>query len=142
MVEVGPNNRGASSPKPMLGSKRSQPGNQIATTQKMGVAGWWWWLGRGRGWERVHSSRYPARRIHNRKGTDLQVPMVDLQECWGSGWLQGCHRCAFRNGNGVGNRKGTRLMFTGGGTFGQRIKTFHREQKTQKQKTKHYPGRW
>ena len=59
----------------------------------------------GGGWERAYPSRYPARRIHNRKGTDPQVQMVDLQECCGSGWLQGCQRCAFNNGNGVGNRK-------------------------------------
>ena len=84
-------------------------------------------VGTGVAWERAHPSRYPARRIHNRKGTDPQDQMVDLQEWWGSGWLQGCHRCAFRNGNGVGNRKGTRLVSTGGGTFGRRIKTFHRE---------------
>ena len=90
------------------------------------------WGGR----ERARPSRYLARRIHNRKGTDPQVQMVDLRVCWGSGWLQGCHRCAFRNGNEVGNRKGTRLVFTGGGTFGRRIKTFtkrkNKHKKTQK----------
>ena len=135
MVEVEPNNRGASPPKPMLGSKSSQPGK----TKNLQPGRWerrdgndGWDVG---GWERAHPSRYPARRIHHRKGTDLQVQMVDLRECWGSGWLQGCHRCAFRNGNGVGNRKGTRLVSTGGGTFGRRVETFHRE----KQNTKNTP---
>ena len=28
--------------------------------------------------------------------------MVDLQEWWVSGWLQGCHRCAFKPGMGLG----------------------------------------
>ena len=70
-------------------------------------------------------SRYPARRIHDRKGTDPQVQMVDLQEFWRSEWLQGCHRCAFRNRNGVGNQRGTRLVSTDDGTFGRRKTSFH-----------------
>ena len=141
MVEVRPNNRGASPPKPMLGSKSSQPGK----TKQLQLGGWEWRDGNGSWdvgrWKRAHPSRYPARRIHNRKGADLQVQLVDLQECCGSGWLQGCHRCAFRNGNGVGNREGTRSVSTGGGTFGRRIRTFHREKK-ETHKNKHYPGRW
>ena len=78
----------------------------------------------GGGWERAHPRRYPARRIHNRKGTDPQVRMVDLQECWGSEWLKGFHRCAIRNGNGVGNRRGTRWVSTDDGTFGWRKNRF------------------
>ena len=78
MVEVGPNNLGASPPKPMLGSKSSQPGK----TKSLPVARWEWRDGSGGwdvgGWERAHPSRSPARRIHNRKGTDPQVQMVDL----------------------------------------------------------------
>jgi len=39
------------------------------------------------------------------------------------------------------SKKGTRLVPAGGGTFGRRIRTFHREKK-EEHKNKHYPGRW
>ena len=87
------------------------------------------------GWERAHPRRNPARRTHNRKGTNPQVQMVNLQECWGSGWLHGCHRCAYGNGNGVGNRRGTRLVSTDDGTFARRIKPFGRGNEKQTLKT-------
>ena len=74
------------------------------------------------------------------KGTNPHDQMVDLQECWGCGWLQGCHKCAFRNRKGVGNWTGTCLVFTGDGRFGRRIKVFHRRGKKQTQEQ--YPGRW
>ena len=84
----------------------------------------------GGGEERAHPSRYSVRKTHNRKGTNPQVQVVDLQECWRSGWLQGCHRCAFRNGNGVGNRRGTRLVSTYDGKLGRRKKIVSPKKKT------------
>ena len=85
MVDVGQKEGGASPPKPIFGLKSPQPENTNNSNSEDGSGGMVKVVGT-RGWERAHPSRYAARKIHNRKGTNPRVQMVNLQDYRDRGW--------------------------------------------------------